>query len=494
MNPRVSAPAWWLGAAVVGGSAAVLAWRGLHVPWVYDEAYNLQVVRNLAAGHGYATDGVLHGADGLELFDFRISTGPVLLVPAAILVWLFGEDPVVYRLAPVGAWLLLLGLLVVLGRRVAGRWGALLGPASVLLLDVGRATDGVSPLVSPGDVLGEFLATALVVGAVLAVRRPWSGVLLGLAVMTKTVMLLAVPVLAWAVVRSAGRDNLLALHRLLTLAVGVVAPVLLWQLVRLLTLGPDLATERNRQFVQFFRGAGSGMIDRPRIGVLDRLTVETQLWGALGLLAVGVACGLMVLGTRRAHDSAALSKPTDPVLLLIASGGLMQVWWLVLADMDWVRHVVPGAIMLTAGLLLGGLRVARHLASESVLRPYVLVAVVAGVGAVAASVALRVLDPAPPQGSRAEQSEVAAHVAEHGGAYSFVVLDQVPELAIYEDLRVRTLTRDEGQRLVLIDKWWAMEARDLCGRVELTTPSYLVCRTRELTAAEVDRWRSAGDE
>ncbi|MBU2074844.1 MAG: hypothetical protein KKE65_06795 [Actinobacteria bacterium] len=490
----VSRAAWWLGAVSVLGVTAVLAWRGLHVSWVYDEAYNLQVVRNLAAGHGYATDGVLHGADGLEAFDFRISTGPVLLVPAAALVWFLGEDPVVYRLAPVGAWLLLLVLLAVLGRRVAGRWGALVGPASVLVLDVGRATDGVSPLVSPGDVLGEFLATALVVAAVLAVRTPWVGVLLGLAVMTKTVMLLAAPVLAWAVVRKAGRDNLLALRRLLILSVGLLAPVLLWQLVRLLSLGPDLASERNRQFVQFFRGAGSGMIDRPRVGVLDRLTTEAQLWGALGLLSLGIACALVAVGARRWGLSVVRLESTDPVLLLIACGGLMQLWWLFLADMDWVRHVVPGAAMLTAGLLLIGLRVARCRVTEPAPGAGLRVAVATGGGALVVAILLRVIDPAPPQGSTAEQLDVAAFIADRGGDFSFVILDQVPELSVHEDLEVGTLTRDEGQRLVLIDKWWATEARELCGRVELSRPAYVVCRTRKLTPAELDRWRSAGDQ
>ncbi len=484
---------WWLGAIVLSAAAAVLAWRGLHAPWVYDEAYNLQVVRNLAAGRGYATDGLLHGADGLEPFDFRISTGPVLLGPTALIVKLLGEGMMVYRLVPVGAWLLLLALLALLGRWVAGRWGALAGPAALVVLDLGRATHGVSPLVSPGDVLGEFLATALVVAAILAARTRWVGVLLGLAVMTKTVMFLAVPVVAWALVRSAGRDNLLALRRLLLLMSGVLLPVLAWQVVRLMALGPELAAERNRQFVQFFRGAGSGMIDRPRVGLLDRIALESQLWGAVGLVALLAALVPLLLAALRARRSTRGWDPTDPVLLLIGCGAAMQVWWLFLADMDWVRHVIPGAVLLSSGLLLAAVRAGSRSVDGGGPRRVSSVAMLVCASALVAAAALRVVAPPPPEGSLVEQADVAAFVQERGG-YSFVVLDQAPELAVHEDVDVRALTREAGQRLVLIDKWWALGARELCATVELRTPSYMVCRTRALSEEEFDRWRSAGDE
>ena len=485
--------AWWLGALLLVVTAAVLAWRGVHAPWVYDEAYNLQVVRNLAAGRGYASDGLLHGADGLEPFDFRISTGPVLLGPTALAVKLLGEGMVVYRLVPVGAWVSLLVLLALLGRRVAGRWGALVAPAAVVVLDLGRATHGVSPLVSPGDVLGEFLATALVVAAILAARTPWVGVLLGLAVMTKTVMFLAVPVVAWALVRSAGRDNLLALRRLLILSSGVLAPVLAWQVVRLLALGPELAAERNRQFVQFFRGAGSGMIDRPRVGVVDRIAIESQLWGVVGLAALLAALVPLLLAVRRARTSRRGWDATDPVLLLVGCGAVMQAWWLFLADMNWVRHVIPGAVLLSAGLLLAAVRAAARSVEGGGPRHASSLAMLVCASALVGAAGLRVMAPAPPEGSLAEQADVAAFVHERGG-YSFVVLDQAPELAVHEDVDVRALTREAGQRLVLIDKWWALEARELCATVELRTPSYLVCRTRALTEDELDEWRSAGDE
>src|SRR5687767_14443995 len=51
------------------------------------------VAKNLALGHGYATSLQHRGTPGLHAFDFGISTGPALIVPASVLIRVFGNQP-----------------------------------------------------------------------------------------------------------------------------------------------------------------------------------------------------------------------------------------------------------------------------------------------------------------------------------------------------------------------------------------------------------------
>ena len=122
-----------VGLVICCALAALVA--GLRAPLTYDEAYNLQVVRHLAHTGMYATDGAIYDGEP-RLFDAYITTGPTLLVPAAVMVELLGDHLWVARIAPTAGFLLLLGSAGVAGRRVAGRWGAVFGVLAVLMVDL----------------------------------------------------------------------------------------------------------------------------------------------------------------------------------------------------------------------------------------------------------------------------------------------------------------------------------------------------------------------
>ncbi|MBS1674517.1 MAG: hypothetical protein JSS74_11190, partial [Actinobacteria bacterium] len=241
MTRRLAGTGFWILLALLVIANAIVMWHSLTVLRFWeDEAFNLTVPRNLLAGLGYTSDGTLSGSH-LTPFDPRISTGPTVLLPVAGVLAL-GADPVIgARLVPLAYWVLLLVGLAVLGRRLAGRWGALVAVALPLAFNT---AEGVSPIQGPADLLGEIAAAALVVWAMIVLpRRAWlAGLLLGLAVQAKLIALLALPAFAVALFLLAPRGRfgpslLATLRRSIVPLVMVAVPTLLMELAALVTLG-----------------------------------------------------------------------------------------------------------------------------------------------------------------------------------------------------------------------------------------------------------------
>jgi|GEM_PF-931509 len=241
MTRRHTGVAFWILLALLIVANAIVMWHSLTVLRFWeDEAFNLTVPRNLVAGLGYTSDGALSGST-LTPFDPRISTGPVVLLPVAGMLAL-GMDPVIgARLVPLAYWVLLLVGLAVLGRRLSGRFGALIAVALPLAFNT---ADSVSPIQGPADLLGETTAAALIVWALIVLpRRAWlAGLLLGLAVQAKLIALLALPAFAVALFlltpAAPFRQRLAtALRRCVLPLVGVAAPTVLLEAIALVSMG-----------------------------------------------------------------------------------------------------------------------------------------------------------------------------------------------------------------------------------------------------------------
>jgi hypothetical protein len=241
MMHRLAGAAFWILLVLLVVANAIVMWHSLTVLRFWeDEAFNLTVPRNLLAGLGYTSDGTLSGST-LTPFDPRISTGPVVLLPVAGVLAL-GVDPVIgARLVPLAYWVLLLVGCAVLGRRVAGRFGALVAVALPLAFNT---AESVSPIQGPADLLGETAAAAFIVWALIALpRRAWlAGLLLGLAVQAKLIALLALPAFAVALflltpAAPFRRRFAVALRRAWAPLVLAAVPTLLLELVALVSLG-----------------------------------------------------------------------------------------------------------------------------------------------------------------------------------------------------------------------------------------------------------------
>lgn len=338
---------WAVAAALLIGHV-IVAWHSL-VVWRFweDEAFNLTVPRNLLAGLGYSSDGALSGST-ITPFDPRISTGPVVLLPVALLL-ATGIDPVIAaRLIPLAYWVLLLAGLAVIGHRIAGRWAALLAVAVPLAFTAGA---GVSPIQGPADLLGEIPAAALLVWALIALpRRAWlAGLLVGLAIQAKLIVLLALPAFAvalWVLSDGTGWARIRDLLRRAWLPLVLVAvPTLLFELVALASLGFGGFVEHLRNLVNFVRSGGQGDAATSVFQKLGALADSWSLPGVIAAVGAVIAIGLAAAGVVLRWRSA---TPAERIVIAYALaafvGALAFVgWWATASRLPlWVRHPAPG--------------------------------------------------------------------------------------------------------------------------------------------------------
>lgn len=345
---RARTIAFWVAAAALLIGHVIVAWHSLTVaPLWEDEAFNLTVPRNLIDGLGYSSDGALSGST-ITPFDSRISTGPVVLLPVAALLALGADMVIGARLVPLAYWMLLLVGLALIGRRIGGRWAALLALAVPLSFSAGA---GVSPIQGPADLLGEIPAAALLVWALIVLpRRAWlAGLLVGLAVQAKLIALLALPAFAialwvladgtgWARVRDALRRSWLPL-------LLVALPTLLFELSALVSLGFSGFTEHAREFVRFLRSGGQG---DAATTVLQKLATLADSWSLPGVLAAVGALLALALATAGVVAHWRSPSREDRVVIAYALAAVLGAlafvgWWSTASRLPlWVRHPAPG--------------------------------------------------------------------------------------------------------------------------------------------------------
>ena len=339
---------FWTAAAALLVCHLIVIQHSLTARFWEDEAFNLTVPLNLLDGLGYSSDGALSGS-AITPFDTRISTGPTVLLPVAGML-LFGGDPVISaRLVPVTFWVLLIAGLAVLGGRLAGRWPALVGAAVPLAFN---GMGSYSPIQGPADLLGEIPAAALLVWALVALRRrPWlSGLLVGLAVQAKLIAFLALPAFAVAIwARSPGRGwarigQTFTRGWLPLLLAGV--PTLLFELWALVSLGASGFIDHLRALKAFLLGGGQHVAPTT---VSQKLATLSEAWfvpaWASWITAIAVVA-LIVGGIVEVRRRGRLKRQAFMLATAAGVGALAFVgWWSTASHTPlWVRHPAPGVL------------------------------------------------------------------------------------------------------------------------------------------------------
>ncbi|SEB93886.1 hypothetical protein SAMN04489806_2177 [Paramicrobacterium humi] len=364
---------WLLFATVI----AVQLW--VVIPGVFvmrlweDEAFNLTVPLNLLAGHGYTSDGTLSGS-ALSTFDPRISTGPVVLLPITLVIAL-GADPVIGgRLVILGFYIALLAGLWILGNRIGGRGtttGRLAGLIAVCVPLGWNTWASASPIQSPVDILGEVPSAALLIWAIVVFKeRPWlAGLFIGLAMQTKLVAALGAPAIAVGVFLTSTGAFWPRAKRVLLCAVVAVVPSALYELWKLVTLGPAGYWSNLREFYWFFKTGGQKITPVPPAAKADALftTWFSPIWlTVLCFVIVLVVFVLVVWRVIRAVRVAGV-RPAEVVareriaLGLVAVVGVLtwSAWWMISRGTPvWPRHPSPGIytfVPILAALAVAGI-------------------------------------------------------------------------------------------------------------------------------------------
>lgn len=346
--PISAATMAYLALALVG----LIAYAGVLVQQVtygleFDESYNLTVVRNMSKGHGYASNSALFPGLAYKAFDPFVSTGPVVLMPTALLWRLSDGSLWAIRLVPLGFFALYLVACWVVGRRISGRWGGLVA----VLAPLGLATavpDLTTASLMPGRVVGEIPACALVLAgcAALVSGRPFlGGLCLGLAIEAKASFLLPVAaLLAVWVVGSAWPNRPVDRRATARALVGSAIPPVAFELFRLQQLGPQDYVTNVREFLSFLGEQSGPVADRgARLrSLIDALAPWAWLFLLVPLALLIVRCAMHL---SRHTGSGLPSKPATPGaaknFLVAVPATVLLATWLGVSVQPSVRQGLP---------------------------------------------------------------------------------------------------------------------------------------------------------
>jgi len=332
---------------------------------LYDDAFIATAAKNVAMGAGYASS-----YHGIDTFDPEISTGPVIVLPTALLISLLGNRYWVPGLAITIAIWATLALLIRRLRRMCGRWQ----PLAVAVTAGGLIVFGTNEFGLLGELPAVFLAASAFTLLADESRSDsgggfGAGVALGLAIYAKLTVAFALPatlLMPWlmpATERARGGDRSWA-RRLGWCCAGLALPVVAWQVYQLAALGwsgDAWAGVKTRQLAflmgtQSLSGVGH-MQDAPSVVALLRRNVSSNAaaltgyfggwWRLLPALAA-VALALRVTVTSPVVPAAARRASW----MLLAAISLHLAWWLLVSPTGWYRHLLPAIIYVA---VLGGM-------------------------------------------------------------------------------------------------------------------------------------------
>ncbi len=331
----------------------------------YDGSYNAMVARNLAFHGRYG----LWDYDRYVVWPVEVTTGPTLLVPIAAALRVFGDEAFLPNIVSSS---IVLGLLAATWSIVVSRVESAVGAASAvvsLLLLVTVTMKPFAVFVLPwGEVAAGLLAALATLFAIdpsqdrRNLRRPAvSGILAGLAIVTKVMALVPVGCIAVAVLVGGAR-RARALRDGAPWLAALAAVAIAAEAFKLAELGSVAAYAQSWQdFAAFFRERGSGLArggGRPtfveNLGVRARLLHGQMGWAWVAFASILAAWPALLLRTvhGRADANARLA------VLFGAQVLVLGLWWLTLSDYPWVRHVSLAllALPLYAHFALGALR------------------------------------------------------------------------------------------------------------------------------------------
>lgn len=330
----------------------------------FDDAYNLQVSQNIVQKGIYATNGSQF--DGTyKLFDPNISTGPTVLLIMALSFEVFGVGVWQYRAICVLIFMLMVFLAYLYIRRMshADPRAKYTHIYQILLTTVvGVLFAGLAPYSTYSSTIGEPLAFCflLAAGLLLDYKKILAAALMiGLAILTKTICLLAVPFFVIAILIQYKTWKMKLFFGITSLTI-VAIPTVAFELYRFVSLG-DLAAYKAsvKEFLVFFSQAGSGVSDTtPTVLSITSERLSYMLYGSPLTASLPFAAALLLLcsyslhrlvSTQKQHINRFLQHPIvkEPVYLYLTGTVLLWFgWWFIISENGWPRHALPALLII----------------------------------------------------------------------------------------------------------------------------------------------------
>jgi hypothetical protein len=317
------------------------------------------VAKNLAFGKGYAQSTALDGTPGLRLFDPAVGTGPTVILPAAGLIYVVGNQvwaPGFVTATLSLAFILLIAAIIVRQTSLCAV-SAFICTAILLLYNL---TAGLH-FEQWYSLLGEIPAAMLcVIGAAKLADEPetrssvvFSSLMYGLAFTSKLLALLAfISVALWLIWRALfGSTNRRRLMVDCVIAVMVfLTPFALFEIWKLRILGFHLYALNTKEFVAFFRSqsnaasVGQGGFTAACATALHNYSKHSMIMRQhFGFSPITLAVVALLVGTL--IYLYAESTHIQFLFTCLLSGALVNLcWWLCISN-GWPRYALIGLFL-----------------------------------------------------------------------------------------------------------------------------------------------------
>ena len=338
---------------------SVLIILSVFTPLGYDESYNLQVSSNIASYGDYATNGSLF--EGVpKLFDPLISTGPTLLVPLALLFAIDTAPILQYRLICLLITILFFVLVwkiintSVKNRNTKNVYFKLATFTFISAIIISLSSQNIF-----ATAVGEPLALCFFIIACLFInndRYAYAGTAIGLAILTKTVFLLSVPVFILILLKKYKKS----LRNILPILLALLLPLIIFEFYRFYSFDFNLGLYKLnlKEALEFFKAGGSGATGSAGISqiLFDKILSITHLNATTTSLFFVVPFVAIITWTlyevydifRRITFTNNLDfiKNNNSLLLIGGTVVIWIGWWVIISDRAYGRHALPGIILL----------------------------------------------------------------------------------------------------------------------------------------------------
>jgi hypothetical protein len=327
-----------------------------------DDSTNAIVAKNLAFGKGYSNSVRFDGIPGLARFDPNISTGPTLNLPAALLIYVFGNVPWAPGFVTATISFILILFAAFLLHRLASP-SRVATFICIWLFFLYSMTAGLH-FEHWYSLIGEIPAALFcVLGAMAVASNPHkrlaivvSSLLYGLALVTKLLAFLAfVPIIAWLLFRFIFEkdDRIRRATDCLWAAIAYASPFVLFETWKFAMLGPQFYIRNFKEFGSIFSAysgtVGSGDLATLVGGAMQKYRsnslIMQQHFGYSPLILSLVAVVVSVLVFKYCMD--------NRIKLLLASligAALTNLTWWLFSSSGWPRYELIGLIMYFSAL------------------------------------------------------------------------------------------------------------------------------------------------
>ena len=337
----------------VASWVAILCAKQLTYGLEFDESYLLGVASNLASGSGYVDDGVTFLSTS-EPFSPVISTGPTVLIPVSLTWWIFDGDLLAVRITMLIFFGILLFSIWRLFGNLGGRWASLAAVGGLALVPT-VAPDLQNTSLMPGRVVGELpaLALLLLAGVLLSKHRYfWSGLCLGVVLLSKlTFTIPAALLIATFFLFEQLNRHIGSWRYLLRILCGVAVPLLTFELIKAVTLGPE-GYVRHIDALRDFLGNQDIPWQQLYIFIDEHLEGTLRLF-SLPLFAVTVILIALSWRWKRLHVASSPKKrdgchhATGWVITALSLGlAIMFLWWFFRSQQYSARPALPTVLWL----------------------------------------------------------------------------------------------------------------------------------------------------